>query len=63
MNGEGKNDVALTAQNVCKTFVRESGETVAALRDVSLTVDHGTLTALVGPDGAGKTTLMRLPPG
>jgi ABC-2 type transport system ATP-binding protein len=63
MNGERKNDVALTAQNVCKTFLRENGETVTALRDVSLTVDHGTLTALVGPDGAGKTTLIRLAAG
>ena len=32
------------------------GDVVCALDDVSLEVRHGTLTALVGPDGAGKTT-------
>ena len=31
-----------------------------ALDDVSLAVPHGALAALVGPDGAGKTTLIRL---
>ena len=31
-----------------------------ALDGVSLQADRGTLTALVGPDGAGKTTLIRL---
>jgi ABC-2 type transport system ATP-binding protein len=30
-----------------------------ALRDVSLTLQPGTLTGLLGPSGAGKTTLMR----
>ena len=34
-----------------------------ALDGVSLEVEHGTLTALVGPDGAGKTTLIRLATG
>ena len=36
---------------------------MTALDDVSLTVEHGGLTALVGPDGAGKTTLIRLMAG
>ena len=36
---------------------------VTALNGVSLTVEHGALTALVGPDGAGKTTLIRLAAG
>ena len=31
-----------------------------ALDGVSIEVRHGTLAALVGPDGAGKTTLIRL---
>ena len=33
---------------------------VRALDGVSLEAHHGTLTALVGPDGAGKTTFIRL---
>jgi ABC-2 type transport system ATP-binding protein len=31
----------------------------AVLRDVSLTVERGTVTGLLGPSGSGKTTLMR----
>ncbi len=31
-----------------------------ALRDVSFTIDGGTVTALVGPSGAGKTTVFSL---
>ena len=54
---------ALVARGVKKSFRRESGETVIALNGVSLTVEHGALTALVGPDGAGKTTLIRLAAG
>jgi ABC-2 type transport system ATP-binding protein len=40
---------------VAKAFGR-----VAALRGLSATVRPGTVTGLIGPDGAGKTTLMRL---
>jgi len=53
-------DCAVLGQNLRKTFRRETGETVLALDDVSLEVRHGGLAALVGPDGAGKTTLIRL---
>ena len=51
---------ASSAADIRKTFRRETGEVVAALDDVSLEARRGALTALVGPDGAGKTTLMRL---
>ncbi len=54
---------ALLARGVHKRFKRETGELVDALQDVSLAVRHGSLTALVGPDGAGKTTFLRLAAG
>jgi ABC-2 type transport system ATP-binding protein len=47
-------------RNLGRKFRRETGETVIALDDVSIEVQQGGLAALVGPDGAGKTTLIRL---
>jgi ABC-2 type transport system ATP-binding protein len=53
----------LLARDVRKTFRRDTGEVVRALDGVSLEAGRGALTALVGPDGAGKTTLIRLAAG
>ncbi|MFI6350419.1 ABC transporter ATP-binding protein [Streptomyces sp. NPDC050560] len=38
------------------------GGDALALRDVSVTLEPGTVTALVGPSGSGKTTFARLIP-
>lgn len=38
-------------------------QTIAALRGMDFTMPSGSVTALIGPDGAGKTTLMRLEAG
>jgi ABC-2 type transport system ATP-binding protein len=46
-------------QDVTRTF-RGGGRIVRALEGVSVEVRAGTVTGLVGPDGAGKTTMMRL---
>src|SRR5512135_1315269 len=46
---------AITADNLHKSF----GET-RAVDGLSLTVQEGEIYGLVGPDGAGKTTTMRL---
>ncbi len=55
---------ALRARNLYKRFeVKETRQSLCALDDVSLQAQTGALTALVGPDGAGKTTLMRLAAG
>jgi ABC-2 type transport system ATP-binding protein len=54
---------ALVAQQLCKQFRPKGEAAVQALAGVSLEARHGELTALVGPDGAGKTTLMRLAAG
>ena len=45
----------IRAENIAKTF----GE-VNALRSLSLSVEEGELFGLVGPDGAGKTTCIRI---
>jgi ABC-2 type transport system ATP-binding protein len=50
----------LFGRDLHKAFRRETGDVVKALDGVSIQADKGTLTALVGPDGAGKTTLIRL---
>jgi ABC-2 type transport system ATP-binding protein len=54
---------ALLARDLHKHFQRERGEIVHALDGVSFAAKRGELTALVGPDGAGKTTLIRLAAG
>jgi len=63
MSEREEKTAALCGRNIQKIFKRNGDEVVRALDDVSLEVQAGTLTALVGPDGAGKTTLIRLAAG
>ncbi|WP_459617671.1 ATP-binding cassette domain-containing protein [Bordetella sp. 2513F-2] len=61
--GESDAPVVL-ARGIGRSFVeRETRRTIQALHDITLDVPPGTLTALVGPDGAGKTTFLRLVAG
>ena len=52
------NESAISIQNVWKFF----GD-FAAVREVSLEVPHGTILALLGRNGAGKTTMLRMMAG
>lgn len=57
-------DLVIDARGVARQFlVKESGQIVQALHGLDLQVRKGALTALVGPDGAGKTTFLRLVAG
>ena len=50
----------LEISGVSRNFRRRGGETVAAVRGVSLTVNRGETVALVGESGSGKSTLARI---
>jgi len=52
---DANHDAAVVIDRVDKHFGR-----VQALRGLSARIEYGRLTGLVGPDGAGKTTLMRI---
>ena len=51
------------AEGLTRRFTGPDGRPRVALDRASLSVTRGQLTALVGPDGAGKTTLMRMMAG
>lgn len=53
---------ALVLQGVHKSFSR-GGRRTEALRGLDAQIRQGSITGLLGPDGAGKTTLMRLAAG
>ena len=49
--------VLLTVKNVSKTYPLPGGE---VLKDISFTLNSGEVAALIGPSGAGKTTLFNI---
>jgi ABC-2 type transport system ATP-binding protein len=50
-----QSSAAITARGIRKSVVEHT-----VLDDVDLEVDQGTIFALFGPDGAGKTTIVRI---
>lgn len=58
-NPSSKGDAAVQLRDLGMTFGK-GAHLVTALGGVSATVPAGRITGLVGPDAAGKTTLMRL---
>ena len=53
--GDTEQGTMIRAQHLTKKF-----DDLAAIDDLSLSVEEGEIFGLVGPDGAGKTTTMRL---
>lgn len=53
---------SLEVRGLSKAFQR-SGRSIQALDNVSFSAARGSVTGLLGPDGAGKTTLIRIAAG
>ena len=53
----------LVIDNVSKSFVNRSGQTLPVLQDINLTVNEEEFVALVGPSGCGKSTLLNIVAG
>lgn len=47
-------------KNVSYAYHAKSADAVSALNDVSLTLESGMITGIIGPTGSGKSTLVQL---
>ena len=50
---------SIIVKNLTKTYGKKN-EKILAVEDVSFDVDSGEIFGLIGPDGAGKTTIFRI---
>ena len=52
--------MTMTMNAVSLTGVTKKFGAITAVNDISLTIEQGEMFALVGPDGSGKTTVIRM---
>jgi NitT/TauT family transport system ATP-binding protein len=52
--------IAVSLQNVCKTYATANGETVNALQKINLDIGSQQFVSVIGASGCGKTTLLRI---
>ena len=49
----------ITCEHLTKTFESDRGPT-SPINDLSVTFEQGTINAVIGQSGCGKTTLLRM---
>jgi NitT/TauT family transport system ATP-binding protein len=52
--------IAVSLQNVCKTYATANGEAVNALQKINLDIGSQQFVSVIGASGCGKTTLLRI---
>ena len=50
----------IKTENLTKVYNEGKGNEVRALKGVSLAVEKGEFTAIVGPSGSGKSTMLNI---
>jgi NitT/TauT family transport system ATP-binding protein len=55
--------IRLEYRNVTMRFVEQSGKSLTAVQQVSLSVRDGEVVSLIGPSGCGKSTLLNIGSG
>lgn len=50
----------IVAENLTKVFIQKNNEKLYAVNDLSFTAEKGEIVVLLGVNGAGKTTAMRM---
>jgi len=63
MSERAQKGASIVFETVGKAFTHPGGGTVSAVDDVSLTVEAGAITGIIGRSGAGKSTLLRMANG
>src|SRR6516164_564630 len=55
--------LVIDIRKVCMAFAKPSGEPLAVLTDIDITLSEGEILGLLGRSGSGKSTLLRIAGG